>query len=285
MNRETTAKHDIIVVTDLDGTLLDHHSYSFAAAADAMARLRELEIPLILNTSKTRSELLELRQELDNQDPFMVENGSAVFLPKQYFPQLPDDTEVVSGMACRVLGYHYAQLLQQLAPLRQQYHFTGFSELSVADLVELTGLDEDRAQHALAREFSEPLLWQDSEAAMTAFRREIAAAGLSTLRGGRFLHVLGQTDKGRSLAWFRQLFFRRQRVGQQRAEQQRLCVIALGDTDNDIAMLQAADIGIVIRSPSHSPPVFNSQGRVIVSEREGPEGWSDTINAVLDELI
>jgi mannosyl-3-phosphoglycerate phosphatase len=280
-------KHtNCIVVTDLDGTLLDHHSYSFAAAADAMARLRELDIPLILNTSKTRSELLDLRLELDNQHPFIVENGSAVFLPQQYFQKLPDDTEVVSGMACRVLGSHYEKLLEQLMPLRQHYRFTGFSELSVAGLVELTGLDEARARHALARQFSEPLLWQDSEAAMIAFRREIAAAGLSTLRGGRFLHVLGQTDKGRSMTWLRQLFFIQHRVGQRRVEQQRrqLTVIALGDTDNDIAMLQAADIGVVIRSPSHPPPVFDSPGRVIVSEREGPAGWSDTINSLLDEF-
>jgi mannosyl-3-phosphoglycerate phosphatase len=269
-------KRDLIVVTDLDGTLLDHHSYSFAAAADAMARLRELDIPLILNTSKTRMELQQLRRELHNPHPFIVENGSAVFLPPQYFSPSPEDTEIVSAMACRVFGCHYAQLLQQLQPLRQQYRFTGFSDLSVARLSELTGLDAGRAQQALAREFSEPLLWRDSDAALAIFRKDIAAIGLTTLQGGRFLHVLGQADKGRSLEWLRRLY-----AGQ---NQRQPCVIALGDSGNDIAMLQAADVGVVIRSPNHPPPSFSSQHRVIVSDKHGPQGWSDTIYQLLEEF-
>lgn len=269
-------KRDLIVVTDLDGTLLDHHSYSFAAAVEAMARLRTLDIPLILNTSKTRVELQQLRKELHNDHPFIVENGSAVFVPPQYFSPPPGDTEIVSAMACRVFGCHYPQLLHKLQPLRQRYRFSGFSDLSVARLGELTGLDAGRAQQAMAREFSEPLLWLDSDAALAAFRRDIAALGLSTLQGGRFLHVLGQADKGRSLDWLRQLY-----AGK---NQRQPCVIALGDSDNDIAMLQEADVGVVIRSPNHPPPEFSSTHRIVVSDQQGPQGWSETMHQLLEEF-
>ena len=47
-------KHPLLVFTDLDGTLLDHHSYSHAAALPGLERLRGLEVPVIPVTSKTR---------------------------------------------------------------------------------------------------------------------------------------------------------------------------------------------------------------------------------------
>ena len=68
----------LLVFTDLDGTLLDHHSYSWAPANQALARIAERDIPLILSSSKPCSEILQLRRHLHNRHPFIVENGSAV---------------------------------------------------------------------------------------------------------------------------------------------------------------------------------------------------------------
>jgi predicted mannosyl-3-phosphoglycerate phosphatase (HAD superfamily) len=45
-----------IVVSDLDGSLLDHYSYSSEDAKPALDLLRQLDLPLILNTSKTLRE-------------------------------------------------------------------------------------------------------------------------------------------------------------------------------------------------------------------------------------
>ena len=44
-----------VIYTDLDGTLLDHHTYSFDAARSTIAALSERGIPVIPCTSKTRS--------------------------------------------------------------------------------------------------------------------------------------------------------------------------------------------------------------------------------------
>jgi mannosyl-3-phosphoglycerate phosphatase len=266
-----------IVVTDLDGTLLDHHSYSYAAAEGALQRLRESGIPLILNTSKTRAELKLLRYQLRNPHPFIVENGSAVCAPIGYFAPPPADTEVLGSCDCRVFGVHYPQLLRKLDVLRPRYRFTSFSQMSAARLSELCGLRMVRAREALDRDFSEPLIWQDSERALVSFKRELQSWGLSTLRGGRFLHVLGRADKGLSLKWLRQVYCQREGTSE-------IKVIALGDSENDIAMLQAADVAVVIRSPAHPPPAFEAPARLLTSQREGPQGWSDSVHALLDEL-
>jgi HAD superfamily hydrolase (TIGR01484 family) len=47
----------LLVFTDLDGTLLDHHTYSFEPALPALNSLKEKNIPLIICTSKTRAEI------------------------------------------------------------------------------------------------------------------------------------------------------------------------------------------------------------------------------------
>ena len=73
-----------IVFSDLDGTLLDNR-YEFDEAEDGLNILRERNIPLILCSSKTRLEIEELRLRLKNNEPFVAENGGAIFIPKDYF--------------------------------------------------------------------------------------------------------------------------------------------------------------------------------------------------------
>ncbi len=75
-----------LVVTDMDGTLLNHHDYRVDAARPMLEKLERASIPVIFNTSKTLAELLELTQQLDNHHPFIVENGSAIYIPRDYFP-------------------------------------------------------------------------------------------------------------------------------------------------------------------------------------------------------
>jgi mannosyl-3-phosphoglycerate phosphatase len=74
-----------LVFTELDGTLLDHQTYSWDPARSALALLSRHKIPWMIVTSKTRAEVEVLRTELGNEHPFIVENGGAAFVPKGYF--------------------------------------------------------------------------------------------------------------------------------------------------------------------------------------------------------
>ena len=65
-----------LVFTDLDGTLLDHHTYRFDEAAEMLEYLKARDIPLIIVTSKTRPEVLKLQQKLGIRAPFIVERAA-----------------------------------------------------------------------------------------------------------------------------------------------------------------------------------------------------------------
>ena len=66
------------IVTDLDGTLMDEN-YDISPAKNTLNLLAELNIPVIPCTSKTASEVRYFRKENELFDPFIVENGSAVY--------------------------------------------------------------------------------------------------------------------------------------------------------------------------------------------------------------
>src|SRR5690606_30108664 len=71
----------IVVFSDLDGTLLDHKSYSFEPARPALALLSARGIPLILASSKTEAEMRPIAVAMGIDHPMIVENGAGVAFP------------------------------------------------------------------------------------------------------------------------------------------------------------------------------------------------------------
>ena len=57
----------MLVFTDLDGSLLDHHSYSYRDALPQLHVLDRADIPVIPASSKTRAEIARLRQAQPNR--------------------------------------------------------------------------------------------------------------------------------------------------------------------------------------------------------------------------
>ncbi len=265
----------LLVFTDLDGTLLDHHSYSFAAALPALERLRKTRVPVIPVTSKTLAELAPLMQELDNPHPCIAENGGLIALPPGYFESL-DGYPLEEGYRVIKLSSDYETLLQTARRLRteQQYQFRGFSDMSDAEVAACTGLSADQGRRARRRLCSEPLLWLDTAAAFGQFRQALQATGLQLVQGGRFWHLMGSHDKASAI---QQLCEQYRRAGLQHFR-----TVALGDSPNDIAMLAAVDIPIVIRRPDGSCLSLERQTPASCSELPGPAGWNQTMLQLLD---
>lgn len=262
-----SAEPQRLVFTDLDGTLLDHHSYSYS---DAMPRLRALErmsIPVIPVTSKTRAEIEQLRRELGNRHPFVVENGAAVFIPAGYFPEQPADTRAYDGYWLREFAPPRSRWLELLERMEDKYsgEFSSFFRLGTRGIMELTGLTEARARQANQREYSEPVHWIGRESRKQRFTADLEAAGATVLQGGRFLSVSGNADKGRALRWLRACY------------PPPVQDIAAGDSANDCAMLEAAGTALLVRSPSHAFPVLRRDEGVLHSRALGPAGWSEGI--------
>ena len=123
-----------IFITDLDGTLLDHHTYDYSPAWPALHRLKKEHAPLILSTSKTAAEIIPFRLEIDNHDPFIVENGGGIFIPEGYFSSIELETREVGRFLVISHAPAYTQLQESLAQLAERHNVKveSFAEMTNA---------------------------------------------------------------------------------------------------------------------------------------------------------
>jgi mannosyl-3-phosphoglycerate phosphatase family protein len=269
-----------IIVTDLDGTLLDHFNYSADPVLPVLQQLQDQGIPVIFNTSKTATEVVKLRDQLRNTDPFITETGSAAFIPEGYFeqsaalaPMTIQANDASDTCYPLTLGKLYKECVAALDPMKPRFRFRNFATMSEAEICDVTGLQPDQARMAKQRQHSEPVLWEDSDDNKPFFINELEHKGFRVLQGGRFLHVMGQTDKGQAMNYLKTFFSKEWK--------QPCTTIVLGDSNNDLDMLRVADIAVTVRSPVHEPPAVSGPGRVIVTTQTGPAGWAEAIRSII----
>ena len=265
-----------LIFTDLDGSLLDHDNYSYKAAEKVLSKLKADHIPVIFTTSKTRSETLALRKEMKNQHPFIIENGAAVLVPSDYFPEMPKGCYEKQGYWVFEFSQDRQHWLKLLRGLEKKYSqkFCHFAAMTDTEISKLTGLSVKQAEQANDREYSEPIKWLGEEAEKQAFINELEKLGGNLLQGGRFLNLSGNHSKGKALSWLVQQYLTYSIPCD-------LHTLALGDSENDISMLEAASKACVIRSPVHKPPGLNRNAGYFISEHFGPKGWAQGIEKII----
>lgn len=273
MATSTVLRAPRLVFTGLSGSLLDHHSYDWQPAAPWLQRLAQAGVPVIPVSSKTRAELMALRLELGlEQTPFIAENGAVIGLPPSWqHARLDRNPGDVGGLSIKTLGVDIDFLRWRLGVLRarMKVHFRSMGEMTLDEVVAATELSESGASQTRIREGSEPLIWDDSDQALDAFRNVLRNDGLKLTRGGRFWHVTGNVDKGRAVRWLISRF-----VALRGASPQTL---GLGDGPNDVPLFDAVDRAVLIRS-AHRQPVDVSHPALYDANGAGPQGWAEGLD-------
>lgn len=263
-----------IVITDLDGTLLDE-KYSFEAAAPALGLLREKSVPVVVCSSKTRPEIELYRQKMGLKDPFIVENGGAVFIPAGYFGFAAEE-EAGDGYQTVELGKRYSEIRGALQRVIRDTGIKarGFGDMSAEEVASLAGLTLPEAVLARQREFDEPFVFGEGETGVQRFLEAIAAEGFKWTRGA-FYHILGDNDKGKAARLLK---------GYYEKEHGRVSVIALGDSLNDLPLLEEADFPVLVRKKDGGYEAGVDLPGLMRTEGVGPEGWKEAIFALRTKL-
>jgi mannosyl-3-phosphoglycerate phosphatase len=266
----------LTIFTDLDGTLLDHATYSFEPARPALDALGGAGVPVVLCTSKTRAETERWRAALGNAHPFIVENGGAAFVPEGYFgPRVRYDKRE-GGYGVLEFGRPYAELRRVFASIRAAtgLPLRGFGDMTVDEIAERCGFTREDAELAGRREYDEPFVGV-GPADLGAVLRAAAAEGLQIVTGGRFHHLVGGSDKGRAVRALRGLF---------EADGGPVRAIGLGDSPNDEPMLREVDVPVIVRRPGGGYSAAVHLPGLIVAPYSGPEGWRETVLEILGGL-
>ncbi|CAA0097288.1 Glucosyl-3-phosphoglycerate/mannosyl-3-phosphoglycerate phosphatase [BD1-7 clade bacterium] len=271
-------KQKLLIFTDLDGSLLDHDTYSAEPALPLLHELQAQGHKIIPTTSKTEPEVRHLQKSLGNKAPFVVENGAAAFLPADEFADFRDSLPIdgfYHQSFCQEAN-HWRRLIDSLAT-----PFTGcfrrFSTFTTDEIMAATGLDKASAVRAAERQYGEPVQWFGDEKAKIRFAAALINQGANVLEGGRFLHVSGKVSKGRALQWLEAAYSVRE-------PETVFTTIAIGDSKNDVAMLEAADYALVIKSPVHPPPEIKREDSVFYSTLCGPAGWAEGMQSIITTI-
>jgi mannosyl-3-phosphoglycerate phosphatase len=276
------AKPGLVVFTDLDGTLLDFHSYSFKAASAALRELKRLNVPLVMVSSKSRAEMETLSNTLGIVAPFISENGGAVFWPKSIAKTKPPGAKAANGYWVRELGAPYTKVRDRLVTFREKTGTPceGFGDWTPDKISRLAGIPITNAPLAKMREYDEPFIFKQNlpEDKVEAHVKTLSGGGFNVIRGGRFYHLCGPSDKGKAvrelIAWY----------GKKEPVKPR--TLAFGDSPNDWPMLAACDIAIAVKRPDgkyHS--ALRAHKGIRLAGAPGPEGFNRMILRLLKQLM
>ena len=255
------------VVSDVDGTLMDH-SYDLTPAKETIKTLQKLSIPVILCTSKTAAEVKVIRKELNLSDPYIVENGAAIY---------GESLKQVNGKI--ILGEKYETLEEILNFISKEIDFKliPLNNLTDEEATQLTGLKGNSLNLMRDRHWSMPFLNPPSslEEKINFCCEKFKVA---IFKGNRMSHLLSKnSNKGKAINELKKY-----------SNIENIQIIGLGDSPNDLPLLLNSDIKIVI--PGIDGPNLNLVDQLkdleftLASEPNG-YGWKSEINKLINKLL
>ncbi len=237
MQQLKSKANGVVVFTDLDGTLLDEN-YSYKETLPIINRLLELGFRIVFCSSKTRREIEFYREAFGINDPFISENGAAIFIPRGCFEQNQGYAKRTRLYDIIELGISYSAIRLAFEAVRGRCgcQLLGFGDMTARELAKESGLTIGLAKLAKQREYSEPFRIEEGqeEKVFDAIRKE----HLYCIRGGNFFHLVGNHDKEKAVLILKKLFAQ---------ELDKLTTIGFGDHLNDFGMLKVVDKPFLVR--------------------------------------
>lgn len=279
-----------LVITSLEHGLLDQQSDSYAAARQALAALERRSIPLILVSSRTRSEMDPIRQALELEHPFVVEGGLGVWVPEGYFPDgvLDPLWQKHPPFWVRELGSSYEPLRQVLRVLRSelQADLVGYGDWTTAELAVALGSSVEVAAAAQQRNYSEIFRYDGDPQLLQA----VAAQYLTPT--GDPLQVRRLDPAGESSLW-RLTASRSPDPLQESVGLLLDCYrehlgavelsLGIGSTPEDGGFLVLTQRAVALPSPTVQDLWAQARGGWILADLPGSEGWNDVVLTWLEE--
>ncbi len=249
---------EFIIFTDLDGTLVDEN-YSYKKALPVLNILKNKKIPIIFCSAKTRAEQEVIRNKTGIIHPFIVENGSAIYIPKGYFRErkgeVEGDYEVIT------LGVRFKKIRKEIEKLKNRYKIKSYCDMTTQEVAKVTGLDLKSAGYAKIREFGETIVEAD-KGALEELKKKF-----NVVIGGRFTQVFGKgAGKGKAVKILSNVY----------KESGKIITIGIGNAQNDEPMLKIVDIPAIVKNPDGNRADLKIDG-IYKAKGIGPAGFGEVV--------
>ncbi len=269
----------LFVFTDLDGTLLNQEDYDYQPALPVIAQLKAKDIPVVPVTSKTRAEVAQLCKDIGLNDPFIVENGSGIFITRNDGRFDTSEATLTEYYYTKTLGCSYIEARAGLKVIQSEVRINnlkGFGDLEETEIQSLTRLPIPEVRQAKTREFTEPFV-TPKDIPREKIAKAAAEYGFRVLIGDRFSHLIGAgAGKGKAVKWLLEHY-------KSVKDGAKVITVGLGNSPNDLEMLEAVDIPIVIGNKKGVHPDLGARGWK-TPKSHGSTGWAEAVTEILQTL-
>lgn len=272
----------LVIFTDIDGTIMDLTTFSMDPVLNIIPRIKELKIPIVFASAKTKLEQEKIRDKLGIRDPFIVENGGGIYIPYKYFnfsvEKIIDNQYLIKKtkdyiLICIGKGYKEIRAILQKIRSHTNLPFTGFGDLSAEEVAELTGLFLDDARDAKQRDFDETIVIE--EKFIPHLKKHLARYGFKCTFGGRFFHIIDKkASKGICVNLLKRLY--------EKWYNEEVITIGCGDSENDFPLLKEVDIPLLVEKKGGGFANIDLPGLIRVNG-EGPVGWKKGILNMIEK--
>ncbi|MGD1836799.1 MAG: HAD-IIB family hydrolase [Nitrososphaeraceae archaeon] len=280
----------IVIFTDIDNTLIQSHiiknnkiihEKNYGNIKSIIEKLNEKKIPLILCSSKTRMEQIKIRKECSISDPFIVENGGALYIPENYFTC--NNFDFVNNKDIKIkkiqnfhvieFGKSFLHISRMLNEIRKEFNidFKVFHDYTENELVKKIGIPIDDVKLMLNREYGETIL-EINENYVERMVKICKDYDLNMIKGSLYYTVSSLHDKGKAVSILKKIF--------QTNTAENFDFVAIGDAMNDLPMLINVDHPFLVRN-SHNQYANIQLANLKKADGVGPFGWEEIVRQYL----
>ena len=263
------ANHKVLIFTDLDGSLLDRDTFKFDKILQYIKNLISKGIFIIPNSSKTKNEIDSFNKELDEDLPFIVENGAAIYNLNLINASFPEKISL-SREISEILDIFNNKISKKY---KSKCKF--IKNLTSDKQLQIFGQSKEKVKLAMKREYSIPLLYDGSKAEKVDLIKSVNNAGLSLHEGGRLINLCDKISKSQAMKHVVKIF---KKIGKEK-----LITIGVGDNFNDLDMLKNSDIPCLVFNDKFTMEKINIDN-CLVSKKPAPEGWEEVVKLALDKI-
>jgi mannosyl-3-phosphoglycerate phosphatase len=266
VKRDNMSLSNILLFTDLDGTLLNKKTFEFKAALNLIKNCISKGINIIPNSSKTDLELDEICENLEIPKVYISENGSFIYGLNYLSKKLNEKVYLSRDKA--VIFKNFSDNIN----VKLQKKCLILENETLKNQIEVLGLPQNKISKAMNRKFSMPFIFLGNKDEEIELKKNVKKNGLNIQFGGRVLSLGDKVSKGDAMMRFISLL--------SNETKKNYVSICVGDNENDFDMLDKCDYPCLVKNGPLKNINFKNQ--CVFSKKEAPDGWVEVVNKTLN---
>ena len=253
----------ILIFTDLDGTLLNRDTFKFDSIKIFLNELKNKNIIIIPNSSKTEDEIKEFNNEANFKFPFISENGSIIH------SEFPDKIMLAKNVH-EIQNIFDKNINQDLKSKCRV-----ISNLTTQEQIQIFGLPENKLKQVFKRTCTIPIKFEGNNKEKLRLKNILLEIGLDFKDGGRVLNLGDRVNKADAM---KKIIYMLENKYKSKPK-----TIAIGDNHNDLDMLKNSDIPCLVKNNKFINKDLQIKN-LIISKQTAPEGWVEVVKLALEKI-